>query len=129
MANRKITLTVASLEILDRVMIELGLQEDRPGALKLALAKGLSESVGEPPEITGPNSKFTVGDGVIAKDDDYQMYKHLIIQRLGHSIDDKDIDDYIHRFLEFGLSTMEHELNQLTDLDNYLLYLVEKTQR
>lgn len=126
MANRRFTLTKQSTEILDRIMVELDLQDNRPEALKIALAKGLSESLQEPPEITDKSSGFTVGDGVIAKDEDYTLYKHLIIERVGKPIDDKDIDKFIQRLIEHGLSIMGKELDQLSDLDNYLLYLVEK---
>jgi hypothetical protein len=129
MANRRITLTKEGTARLEKVMVELGLEENRPEALRLALAKGLVEATGEPPEPADTPGGFTIGDGAIAKDEEYAMYKHLIIEKLQRPVEDKEIDKYIHRFLEIGLKCMEQEINQLSSLDNYLLFLVEKHRR
>lgn len=126
MANSRFPLTIKAHDTLGRVMVELDLDlKKRSEALKIALAKGLAESTGAPPEVTGPNSDFTVGAGVLVRDEEYTMYKHLIIERIGIKIEDKEIDKYLQRYLEYGLECMDREMSQLTDLDNYLLMLIE----
>lgn len=125
MANRRITLTKEGTARLDRIMMELGLQDKRPEAMRIALAKGLIEAT-KVPELPEGSSGFTFGDGTIAKDMDYVMLKHLIIEKVAHPIEDKDIDKYILRFAEYGLKVMENEMDSLSSLDNYLLYLTEK---
>jgi hypothetical protein len=113
MANRRVSLTKEGTSRLDKIMIELGLQDNRPEAIRIALTKGLIESPKQIEELTVNGGGFTFGDGVIAKDEEYLMYKHLIIEKLQEKIDDKDIDRYIIRFAEFGLKVMEEELESL----------------
>ncbi|GFR37190.1 hypothetical protein PRECH8_04860 [Insulibacter thermoxylanivorax] len=127
MANRKFVLSKEATELLDRVIVELNIP--RPEALRLALAKGLVDAALDeiPQQLEGGG--FEVPHGVIAKDDDYVMYKHLIIEKLHKPIDDKDIDPYMHKLIEAGLRIMGNEMDQLSSLDNYLLYLVEKPAR
>lgn len=126
MANRRFTLTKEATDLLEQVMVELGLHDNRPEALRIALVKGLTECDELPPLPPGGGG-FTVPDGVIAKNDDYLMYKHLIIEKFQQPIDDKEVDSYLHRLIEAGLRIMGEEIEQLSSLDNYLLFLVEKT--
>ena len=126
MANRKITLTKEGTARLEKVMIHLDLPDNRPEAIRIALVKGLIDPGSPPTEVKGTPGGFTFGDGTIAKELDYLMFKHLIIEKLQKNIDDdKQIDKYIHIFAEHGLAIMDKEIDSLSDLDNYMLYLVE----
>ncbi len=124
--NGRFKISKESTTILERVMVELGLEDNRPEALRLALAKGIVATKGKPPETNGSGGGFEVPQGVIAKDQEYLKYKHLIIEQIGHCINDNEVDRHIHLFIEYGLNVMNTEINNLSSLDNYLLYLMEK---
>lgn len=125
MAHGRFSLTVEGEEKLIKLMSELNWTEKRPEALKLAFAKGLSaETV--PVEREGKKSDFVIGNGVIAKGEDYILYKHILIEKTGMTLDAKAVDDYIVRYIEQGLDLIMQEIDSLSELDNYFLYLVNK---
>lgn len=119
----RLTLSKQGHEYLPNVMVELGI--DRPLALKIALAKGIaSETL--PKEEKKESSDFIFNTDVVAKDDELLLVKHLIINKLKRKISDQEIDKYILYFIEHGLEIMNDEINKLSNLDNYLLYLMNK---
>jgi len=126
MENGRMYLSEKGNEILHRVMSELELVNKRPETLRIAFAKGLVSSNTTLEIKKREPISWEIPKGVIAKDDDYLLYKHLIIERVGKELDAKEIDKYMQHFIEEGLEIMEHEMNSLTSLDNYLLYLVKQ---
>ncbi|KYD22015.1 hypothetical protein B4135_1520 [Caldibacillus debilis] len=54
------------------------------------------------------------------------MFKHLMINRLGKKIPDEEIEKYISLFIDHGLKVMYQEIQNLTHMDNYIIYLWEK---
>lgn len=127
MANARLTLSQKGTERLDKVMAELVIIEERSEAIRIVLAKGISEATEEPPEYGGGG--WTIPAGVLAKNDEYLLYKHLMIEKIGKPIDgQKEIDSYLLRFVEFGLEVMEKEIQSLSNLDNYILKLVESAK-
>jgi len=125
MANGRMNLSVESEQRLGRVMSHLELNDRRPDALRLAFVKGLRECKEIPPKKEGKTG-FVIPDQVIAKGAEYVLYKHLIIEKVGRPLDAKGVDDYMLRYIEAGLEMMEQEIASLSELDNYMLYLVDK---
>ncbi|PFK32883.1 hypothetical protein COI93_19035 [Bacillus cereus] len=126
MANGRMTLSKRGEEILHQVMIELDMKEKRPNALRIAFAKGLREYNGVPEKKERKASKFVIPSGVIAKGEEYLLFKHLIINKVGKSLDGKEIDEFMLLFIEEGLEIMEQEISSMSNLDNYLLTLASK---
>lgn len=130
MANARKKLSKEGTERLDKVITELSFletKEIRPKTLRIAFAKGLSEANG--PIIEYGTGGWEIPAGVIAQGDDYLLFKHLMIEKLGFQLDgNKEIDEYLVRFIEYGLEIMEKEIDSLSNLDNYILHLVENAK-
>ncbi|PJW18181.1 hypothetical protein CV944_04855 [Geobacillus sp. WSUCF-018B] len=122
MASMK--LSKNGFEILQRVMAEL--EMERPDVLRLAFAKGLTESelIQEREKEEMANIEIPVS--VIAKGDDIVLIKHLLIDKVQTQINDEALDKLIISCIEQGLEIMNEELNQLTGADSYFFYLLEK---
>jgi hypothetical protein len=125
MANGRMNLSQEGEEKLLKVMSELDLHDRRPDALKLAFVKGLV-SIDGVPEKKERKTSWVIPEGVVARGEDYLVFKHLIIEKVGQPLDAKSIDDYMLRYIEEGLEVMVNEIESLTSLDNYLLYLIDK---
>jgi hypothetical protein len=126
--NGRMRLSEVGQTRLYRAMSELQMNDRRPEVLRIALAKGLAECE-EVPEKPGGKVGWEIPHGVVARGDEYLLFKHLIITRLQRPIDDDEVDDFMLRYIEKGLEIMEQEIDSLSDLDNYVLYLVSKHQR
>ncbi|MGG1639108.1 hypothetical protein [Paenibacillus sp. NRS-1760] len=125
MANGRLPLSREGEEKLLKLMSELDWNDKRPEAIKLAFVKGLVSVDGIPEPKDRVKSDFVIGDGVVARGEEYMLYKHILIEKTGEPMDPKRIDDLILRYLEEGLDIISKEIDSLSDLDNYLLYLVE----
>lgn len=125
MANGRMSLSIEGEDKLITIMSELELNDKRPEALRLAFVKGIA-SLDKPPEKRDRKTRFVIPEGVIARGDDYILYKHMIIEKVGQPLDAKAIDDYMLRYIEEGLEIMASEIESLSNLDNYLLYLITK---
>ncbi|MBO8161739.1 MAG: hypothetical protein H0Z24_08905 [Thermosipho sp. (in: Bacteria)] len=90
----------------------------------MAFAKGLTAVPSLPEEVKRGKGKFEIGEGVVATGDEYLLFKHLIIQKAKRPLDKKEVDDYMLYLIEEGLKIMEREIDSLSELDNYLIYLV-----
>jgi hypothetical protein len=122
------TLSENGLSILEDAMVQLGLVDKRPEALRIAFAKGLREVNGLPEQKQRKPSKFVIPSGVIARGNEYLLFKHLIINKVGKQLEDKEVDHFMLLYIEEGLEIMRMEMDQLTNLDNYLLVLTEKAK-
>ena len=118
-----VKLSKQGYQILERAMTEL--EMERPEVLRLAFAKGLTESE-TIQEIKREHSNFEFPTSVIAKGDDVLLIKHLIIDKVQTQIDETKLDKLILSCVEQGLEIMEQEMNELGNMDSYLLYLVQK---
>jgi hypothetical protein len=118
-----VKLSKQGYEILERAMTEL--EMERPEVLRLAFAKGLTESE-TIQEIKREHSNFEFPTSVIAKGDEVLLIKHLIIDKVQTLIDETKLDKLILNCVEQGLEVMEQEMNELSNADSYLLYLVQK---
>jgi len=80
MSNRRMNLSEDGKKILD-LIVEV-LEVERPMAVKIALAKGISVSNGPVlDEFANSKNKWTIPDNII-KDKEYLMFKHLIINEV-----------------------------------------------
>lgn len=118
-----VKLSKQGYENLERAMTEL--EMERPEVLRIAFAKGLTESE-TIQEIKREYSNFEFPTSVIAKGDDVLLIKHLIIDKVQTQIDETKLDRLILNCVEQGLEIMEREMNELSNVDSYLLYLVQK---
>jgi hypothetical protein len=118
-----VKLSKQGYQILERAMTEL--EMERPEVLRLAFAKGLTESE-MIQEIKREHSNFEFPTSVIAKGDEVLLIKHLFIDKVQTQIDESKMDKLILNCVEQGLEIMEREMNELSNADSYLLYLVQK---
>ncbi len=118
-----VKLSKQGYELLEVVMTEL--EMERPEVLRLAFAKGLTESEAIQ-EVKREHSDFEFPVSVIAKADEVLLVKHLIIDKVQTQIDEKKLDRLILSCVEQGLEIMNQEIKQLSSADNYLLYLIQK---
>ena len=118
-----VKLSKRGCDILQRIMAEL--EMERPEVLRLAFAKGLTES-DIIQETKHELSNFEFPTSVIAKGEDVLLIKHLIMDKVQTQIDETGLDKLILSCVEQGLEIMEQELENLTSADSYLLYLVQK---
>lgn len=129
-----VKLSKRGTEYLSTIMAELGFRNtpgkdnDRPTALRLAFAKGITADT-LPNEETGKGPKeFEFNTNVITKGNSI-LLKHLIINKLQRKISDKEFNKYVLLFVEHGLEIMYKEIQGLTNMDNYMIYLFDKHTR
>jgi hypothetical protein len=120
-SNGRITMSPEGQDLIREVSTELDIS-DRPLVLRIAFAKGLLHVQGEPRDFG--SGGWTIPAGVIARDDEYLLFKHLMINKLGRTIDEKEVDKYLLRFIEEGLRIMKSEIEEKSKFDNYLIQLV-----
>jgi hypothetical protein len=110
-------------EILD--MVADSLEVERPMAVKIALAKGISisreGSVLE--EYPGSKNKWTIPDNII-KDKEFTLFKHLIINEVKESLNDEDLHKYMLDFIEKGLRKLKEEVENKTSLEDLRLKIL-----
>ena len=122
MANRKMNLSMIGKETLD-LLIE-HLDSERPFAIKLALSKGLANANGAvSPTLDYSKGKWTIPDNII-RENDYLLFKHLIINEIGHQLSDDEIDKHMILFIEYGLQIIQKEIDELTSLEDYLIKIL-----
>jgi hypothetical protein len=131
MTNARIKLSKKGTERLDKVIAELSFldtKDIRAKTLRIAFAKGISETNSEIPEYE--SGGWEIPAGVLTQEeDDYILYKHLMIEKLRYQIDgQKQIDEHLVRFIEHGLAIMDKEIDSLSNLDNYILHLVNQAK-
>jgi hypothetical protein len=122
MANRKMLLSGTGKQILDRLCEVLEI--DRPYAIKIALAKGLSISNGEVnSDFSDSNQKWTIPDGII-RDKEYLLFKHLIINELEKALTEDEVHHHMILYIEYGLRIIEKEIESLSSLEDYRLTIL-----
>jgi hypothetical protein len=121
MANRRMQLSGEGKQILDQIVDAL--EVDRPYAVKISLAKGISMSDGAfSNDYSDSKNKWTIPD--IIKDKEFILFKHLIINELNKSLSEEEIYQYMLAFIEHGLRKIQQQLNEKSSLgDNRLSIL------
>jgi len=123
MANLR--LSAKGDKYLEEIRAELDI--DRPSALRLAFAKGIASET-RPNEEKRPMPTREFPSSVIAKGKEMTLIKHLMINKLRRKIEEEEVENYILIFVEHGLEEMYKEIQQISDADNYLFYLLDKHQ-
>jgi len=128
----RIKLSKQGFTYLSVIMAELGMElgegkkNERPDALRIAFAKGLTADSLPDENEKKDWSDFEAPTTAIAKENNLLLFKHLMINRLGKKIPDEEIEKYISLFIDHGLKVMYQEIQNLTHMDNYIIYLWEK---
>lgn len=121
MSSKRMNLSQEGKQMLDEI-VEL-LEIDRPQAVKIALAKGISISQSEPnlDPINGGN-KWTIPDNVI-KDQEFTLFKHLIINEAQRSLNDDELHQYMLAYIEQGLREIKKINESKTSLEDIRLMI------
>src|SRR5690625_437953 len=117
MANVK--LTNEKTEMLETIMTELEIPAGtRAPALRLAFAKGIDSEHSIDLEIkNGSGAEFPTS---VIKQNSSTLIKHLIINKLGRSIDEYNFNRVILAIVERGIEDMYNEIQQLSHAESYL---------
>ncbi|USL34829.1 hypothetical protein [Priestia megaterium] len=122
MSNRRMSLSEEGKTILDRIVDSL--ECERPMAVKIALAKGISNSEGPVSEqYTGGKNKWTIPDNII-KDKEFLLFKHLIINEVNESLNDDDLHKHMLAFIEKGLRGLKEDLENKTSMEDFRLRII-----
>lgn len=122
MSNRRMNLSEDGKKILD-LIVEV-LEVERPMAVKIALAKGISVSNGPVlDEFTNSKNKWTIPDSII-KDKEFLMFKHLIINEVQKALDEDQLHQHMLLFIEKGLQTLKNEYEGKTSLEDFRLTIL-----
>ncbi|UGB33144.1 hypothetical protein [Metabacillus sp. B2-18] len=117
MSNRRMSLSGSGKEILDQ-MSQL-LEIERPHGIKIALAKGISKFDGNfDIDYRDSKDKWNIPDNII-RDREYLLFKHLIIQEVQRPLNDEEITQFMLYFIEFGLKTVQEEINNMSSMEDY----------
>ncbi|QLK09352.1 hypothetical protein BMG_6125 (plasmid) [Priestia megaterium] len=109
-------------EILDRIIDSL--ECDRPMAVKIAFAKGISISDGPVSEqYTSGKNKWTIPDNII-KDKEFLLFKHLIINEVNTPLDEDELHKHMLAFIEKGLRNLREDLENKTSMEDFRLQII-----
>lgn len=123
MANRRMNLSGQSKETLDLLCEHI--ECERPLAIKIALAKGISKANGMvTPSIDHSKPKWTIPDSII-REKDYLLFKHLIINEISEQLSEDKINEYMLLYIEYGLNIIKKEMEDLTSLEDYRLAILK----
>ncbi|QHT48507.1 hypothetical protein M662_19120 [Bacillus sp. SB49] len=114
MANKKMNLSKTGKELLENAINSLDL--DRPLVIKIALAKGLAYN-GEFEFNTDSTPKWPIPEGII-KNNEYLMFKHIIINNLQKTIEDQEVSTYMLHYLEKGLRVIDSVIKEKNSLED-----------
>ncbi|MCK6207696.1 hypothetical protein KZX50_19835 [Bacillus infantis] len=120
MASRNMSLSEEGKNILDQVADLLDV--DRPQALKIALAKGISESNGAINVNYDVGKKWPIPD--IIKDREYVLFKHLIFNELNESLSDTELHKAMVSFMEHGLRLIKELHKNKTSMEDFRLMIL-----
>lgn len=114
MANKKLSLSKEGKDYLEEI-IDI-LEIERVHILKIALAKGIATEKEMVIDMSS-TPKWTIPDSII-KDEEYVMFKHLIINKHGLYLNDEEIQVKILHFIESGMRILKNELDGKTSLED-----------
>lgn len=122
MSNRRMQLSERGKEILDTISDTLEIE--RPMAVKISLAKGLSISNGPvQEEFEGGSHKWTIPEGII-KEKEFLLFKHLIINEVGSALNEADLHKHMSAYIEKGLRKLNEDLKNKTSMEDFRLTIL-----
>lgn len=108
MGNSKFNISIEAKDIIDTLKITLEIN-DTPTIIKLALAKGISMLNGpQPIQKFESKGNWLVPENII-RDNEYLLFKHLIINEYQMIFKDNEINKYFAYLIEIGT----RELNKI----------------
>ncbi|MFY4775832.1 hypothetical protein [Metabacillus sp. RGM 3146] len=123
MANKRMNLSEEGKEILDNIIALL--ETERPQAIKIALAKGISisDNVDIPQYNSSGKNKWTIPDSII-KDKEFTLFKHLIINEAEKPLNDDTLHDYMIAYIEIGLRALDSLKKSKTSMEDFRLMIL-----
>ena len=122
LTNRRMLLSEEGKEILDNIAAVLEIE--RPMAIKIALAKGISISEGVVIEdYNDGKNKWTIPDNII-KDKEFLLFKHLIINEVNMPLNEDELHKHMLAFIEKGLRKLKNDLKNKTSLEDFRLKIL-----
>lgn len=100
---------------------------ERPQAIEIVFAKGLSASDRQF-SMTGKadNKKWEMPANLI-KDDKYILYKSLIVEEIKEElVTEDDLKKYFIHFIEKGAAIVDLEINRLNELSDYRIEILNQ---
>lgn len=114
-------LSAEGKEILDT--LTAALEMERPTVIHVALAKGIaSENMSF--EDFDLKNRWTIPDNII-KEKDFLLFKHLIIQKAGRSLDDEELHKEMISLIESGLRTIQQLNEHKNSMDDLRLLVLK----
>lgn len=120
-----VTIKISELadEKVSRLMAEMDLK--RPDVLKIALSKGIFHFEKELPSTQDDKKGREIPLPTICPGNYLVFIKHSLIQKLNRNLpDENEVRKQIEKALNYGIDIMYQEVNSLSNVDNYLLFLV-----
>ncbi|WP_069365501.1 DndE family protein [Salisediminibacterium beveridgei] len=100
---------------------------ERPQAIEIAFAKGMSSPENDFSSTNKSNSKKWEVPVNIIKGDKYTLYKALIIEELKEdSLTEDELKNQFVYFIEKGAAIIKLELNRLNDLTDYRIAILNQ---
>src|SRR5690625_2713927 len=125
----KVRLSQDKFDKLNRILMELELTiDERADAIRIAFAKGIDSEHAIDLNTKNGDSKSEIPISVVTRNNE-PLYRHLIINKLGHPIDDYRFSLLVLAVIERGIEDMYNEIINLPDAESYLLYSVDKHKR
>lgn len=109
-------LTGTGKEILENIISIIEI--DRPLGIKIALAKGIAIANGKiTEEYKDSLKKWIIPDNII-KEQEFTLFKHLIINELNNSLTNDELHKHMLLFIEKGLRHIDHQIKNLNSLED-----------
>ena len=122
MANRRMYLSRNGKEILDFLCEVVDIE--RPQAIKISFAKGISKASGcIYNDFKDDKEKWQIPDNII-KDREFLLFKHLIINELGISLTEDQINHHMLLYIENGLRIIKEEIDNQSSLEDYRIVIL-----
>ncbi|HBZ83224.1 MULTISPECIES: hypothetical protein [Brevibacillus] len=123
MATRRMSLSGTGKEILDK--LTEALETDRPTAIKIALAKGISKASGRVNEdLKDHLPKWTIPDHLI-KEREFLLFRQLIVNEAQSGLDEDLLHQYMLEYIEFGLRMIKKQLEEQTSMEDFRLLILQ----
>lgn len=114
--NKKMILSEEGKLILDDITEQLDME--RPIVIQIALAKGIQNSDKLQSFVYDKGSnKWTIPDNII-NEENFLLFKHLIQNEEGRSLDNIELHEYLIEYIELGLRQLDQISKEKTSLED-----------
>lgn len=114
--NKKMILSEEGKLILDDITEQLDME--RPIVIQIALAKGIQNSDKLQSFVYDKGSnKWTIPDNII-NEENFLLFKYLIQNEEGRSLDNIELHEYLIEYIELGLRQLDQISKEKTSLED-----------